>query len=602
MLSNGDKIQQNIHYSLKGFLLILFMLFFLLQVYPQGKEANIWYFGWGAGIDFNQGTPPVALTNSQMYLGSGPAAGSASIADSNGNLLFYSDGITIWNKEHQFMQNGQYMGDISTQGAMIVPKPSNNHLYYYFNFKWVANANEVIFQYSIIDMNLDNGLGGVITNQKGLLLLSNTSYHLSAVKNQSTNDIWVLTHGYMNDEYYAFKISEDSLQMTPVISQAGSVFQNGAGHMKISPDGEKIAAAEPDGASRFFEILDFDSNTGLVSDSNLVHQGGDCNAVEFSPDNTKFYAMRNYIYQYNLEAGSPEQILASEVLLSNQSASESALQTGPDGKIYCAMGTNDYLNVINEPNELGLACDFVENAIYLEGRQTTGGLPSFIQSYLNDPTFSVQNNCLNDATTFEITETNGVDSVYWKFNDFLNQPNDTSTLFSPAYVFSNAGTFFVDLTVYSGLLEKTVTQEVIIYPLPEPNLGADTLFCDTSFSIILNANCDGDNYWWSTGQFGIPEISVSDTGLYWVNVTKNGCSNADTINVGLFPQPQLDESNLIITDVNCAQSNGSITGLQVTGIPPLSYFWINAAGDTIGNNLDVFNLSAGSYSLVVNFG
>lgn len=584
----------------------IYVLFFLF-VYSsncnaQGKEANVWYFGWGAGIDFNQGTPPVALTNSQMYIMTGATAGSASIADSNGNLLFYSDGENIWNKEHQFMLNGQYIGNNSTQGAMIIPMPGSSHIYYFFNYKWDPNAGEYIFQYSIIDMTLDNGLGGVVENQKGLFLCSNPSFHISAVKNQSTNDIWVLTHGYNNDKYYAFMITEDSLNTIPIISFAGSVFQSVTGYMKISPNGEKVAAANAGGADTFFEILGFDSNTGFVDDTNMVHLGGDCRAVDFSPDNTKFYAIFNYTYQFNLEAGSPNQILASQVQITNESAPDGALQTGPDGKIYCSLGTDYHLSVINEPNELGLACNFEFNAIYLEGRQTSGGLPSFIQSYLNDPTFITQNNCLGDATTFEITETNGIDSVFWKFNDFPNMPNDTSTLFSPSYTFSNAGTFYVDLTVYSGLLEKTVTQEVIIHPLPQPQLGNDTLFCDSNFSINLNANCDGDNYWWSTGQFSIPEITVSDTGLYWVNVTKDGCSNADTVNIGLYPQPQLDESSLFITDADCGQSNGSIIGLQVTGTPPLSYYWLNVSGDTIGYNLDLLNLSAGLYSLIVEFG
>ena len=579
---------------------LFFLFLYSSNCNAQGKEANIWYFGWGAGIDFNQGTPPAALTNSQMYIMTGNLAGSASIADSTGNLLFYSDGENIWNKEHQFMQNGQNIGHNSTQGAMIVPMQGNNHLYYFFNND--LGSGGYVFQYSIIDMNLDNGLGGVIENQKGIILQLNTSFHLSAVKNQSTNVIWVLTHGYNNNEYYAFMITEDSLNTTPIISFVGSVFQSVTGYMKISPNGEKVAAANAGGADTFFEILDFDSNTGFVDDINMVHLGGDCRAVDFSPDNTKFYAIFNYTYQFNLEAGSPNQILASQVQITNESAPDGALQTGPDGKIYCSLGTDYHLSVINEPNELGLACNFEFNAIYLEGRQTSGGLPAFIQSYLNDPTFSTQFNCVGDATTFVITETNGIDSVFWKFNDFPNMPNDTSTLFGPAYVFSNAGTFYVDLTVYSGLLEKTVTQEVIIHPLPEPQLGNDTLFCDTSFSIILNANCDGDNYWWSTGQFGIPEIIVSDTGLYWVNVTKDGCSNADTINIGLYPQLQLDETNLVITSTGCGQNNGEITGLQVVGTPPLAYYWVNILGDTIGFNIDLFNLSAGTYSLIVAYG
>jgi len=582
---------------------ILILLFFFLyssNCNAQSKEVNMWYFGWGAAIDFNQGTPPVALTDSEMYIMTSNLGGSASIADSAGNLLFYSDGEDIWNKEHQYMQNGRWIGHNSTSGAIIVPMQGNNHLYYFFNHDLASGG--YVFQYSIIDMNLDNGLGGVVEGKREIDLLSNAAFHLSAVKNETNDDIWIVTHGEMTDEYYAFQIIADSLNTTPVISYAGNT-ECHTGNMKISPNGKKIGVAEATGDGyQYIELLDFDCATGIVSDSNLVHRGGECQAVGFSPDNTKFYVIQNYLYQFDLEAGTPEQILASSMRISNENTPAGAFQIAPDGKLYCSMGTLPHLSVINEPNELGLACDFDYYGIYLEGEQVTGGLPAFIQSYMNDPTFSTQNNCLGDATTFEITETDGIDSVFWKFNDFPNMPNDTSTLLNPSYTFANAATFYVDLTVYSGLLERSVTQEVVIHPLPQPQLGNDTLFCDTSFSIILNANCDGDNYWWSTSQFGIPEITVSDTGLYWINVTKNGCSNADTIIIGLYPQPLLDESSLFITDADCGQSNGSIIGLQVTGTPPLSYYWLNVSGDTIGYNLDLLSLSTGTYSLIVTFG
>ena len=281
--------------------------------------------------------------------------------------------------------------------------------------------------------------------------------------------------------------------------------------------------------------------------------------------------------------------------------SNGALQLGPDGKIYYG-GSSYYLGVIHQPNVLGLDCNFELDAVYLGGRLVSEGLPSFIQSYLNDPSFSTQNNCLGAATNFEITETNGIDSVFWKFNDFPNQPNDTSTLFNPSYTFSNAGTFYVDLTVHSGLLEKTVTQEVIIHPLPQPQLGNDTLFCDTAFSITLNANCNAASYFWNTWAT-TQEITVSDTGTYWVRATSTeGCTNYDTINIGLYPQPQLNEANLVITNTGCGQNNGSITGLQVNGTPPLAYYWVNILGDTIGFNIDLLNLSAGEYSLIVAYG
>ena len=572
--------------------------------FSQGKQANIWYFGAKAGVNFNEGSPPGALTDSQMDVISSGGLGSASMADSSGNLLFYSDGITIWNKNHVFMQNGQNMGIVSTQGAMIVPFPDNNHLYYYFNFTWDNPVFQYHFQYSVIDMTLDNGNGGVVADKKGIRLFNNSSMHLSAVHHTNGKDIWVLAHGYQNDRYYAFQIDSDSLNHTPVVSIAGSIVKMSDGYMKISPNGKWVGICTLGGTyPGFFESIYFDNETGLVTDNDIIHKDGGHYGVEFSPDNTKLYIETSYLFQYDLNAGTPQEILASEVALTDGSNSAGALQLGSDGKIYCAIGgsvSSYYLSVINSPNEAGLACNFERDAVNLLGRYTNGGLPSFIQSYLNDPTYTAQYFCLGDATTFEIDNTNGIDSVYWKFNDFPNMPNDTSTQFSPEYVFSHAGTFHVDLTVYSGLLEKTVTQDITINLIPEPNLGSDTMFCNTGFVITLKPNCDGTYRWndFSTG----PELVVSDTGTYWVRATLNGCSQTDSIHIGLYPASLLDETNLSINDADCGQPTGSITGLQVNGTMPLEFYWIDLAGDTVGTQLDLTNQFAGSYALNVRDG
>ena len=581
---------------------ILLLGFIPIVSYSQGKEANIWYFGGYAGVDFNSGSPPEVLHDSQMN--NSGFVGCASIADSLGNLLFYSDGWTIWNKNHVTMLNGQNMGQWSTQGAMIVPLPLSNHLYYFFNFVWDNPVFQYHFQYSIIDMNLDNGRGGVLTDKKGIRLFDNSSNHLSAVKHANGTDVWIVSHGYQNDRYYAFLLTAAGLDETPVISYTGSIVHHSEGYMKISPNGGRIALCTKSGGyTGFFESIYFNNETGVVSDENIVRKEWDYYGVEYSPDNSKLYICTSLIFQYDLNAGTPEEILASEVALTDTPVSPSALQLGPDGKIYCAIGGSGseyFLSVIHDPNAAGIFCDFKRDDIDLQGGLCNQGLPSFIQSYLNDPTFTAQYFCLGDATTFEIDNTNGIDSVYWKFNDFPNMPNDTSTQFSPEYVFSNAGTYHVDLTVYSGLLEKTVTQDITINPIPEPNLGSDTMFCNTGFVITLKPNCDGTYRWndFSTG----PELVVSDTGTYWVRATLNGCSQTDSIHIGLFPVPLLDETNLSINDAYCGQPTGSIIGLQVNGTMPLEFFWINLGGDTVGTLLDLTNQYAGSYALNVRDG
>jgi hypothetical protein len=185
----------------------VFPIIFLLILAPshlsaQGKEANIWYFGAHAGIDFNTGSPPSVLLNGQTYLPYGPAAGTASISDENGTLLFYTDGIRIWNRNHIIMLNGNNIGSNTTQGAMIVKDPGSTNLYYFFNHEWETALWQFHFQYSVVDMNLDNGLGGVVPSKKNIRLGSNMSLHLSAVRHANAEDVWVVAHGLGTNIYF----------------------------------------------------------------------------------------------------------------------------------------------------------------------------------------------------------------------------------------------------------------------------------------------------------------------------------------------------------------------------------------------------------------
>src|SRR5688572_247537 len=86
-------------------------LFFLIfgSLYSQ-KQVNHWYFGINAGLDFNSGAP-VVLTNGALNT----TEGTSAISDANGNLLFYTDGVNVWNNTHSVMPNGTGLqGDVST--------------------------------------------------------------------------------------------------------------------------------------------------------------------------------------------------------------------------------------------------------------------------------------------------------------------------------------------------------------------------------------------------------------------------------------------------------------------------------------------------------
>lgn len=223
---------------------ITFILWLIsLAVYSQG-EANIWYFGDHAGLDFNSGMP-VALTNNQMFTHEGCAV----LSNSAGQLLFYTDGVTIWNKNHQVMQNGTgLMGDFSsTQSAIIVPKPGSSTLFYVFTTDAEAHSNG--FRYSIIDLSLDGGLGAV-TSTKNVLLYTPTCEKLTAVKHADGVGFWIITHGWNNNNYYSYLLDTSGVNSIPVISSIGLLVprplvgevSDAAGVIKISPDGSKLIA------------------------------------------------------------------------------------------------------------------------------------------------------------------------------------------------------------------------------------------------------------------------------------------------------------------------------------------------------------------------
>ena len=118
---------------------IAIFVFLLISVslFSQG-EASHWYFGNGAGLIFDVDSESVTSTNAATST-INTAEGCSSISDFNGNLLFYTDGRNVWDKNHQIMPNANYnagsglLGDpSSTSSALIIPRPGNADHYYVF--------------------------------------------------------------------------------------------------------------------------------------------------------------------------------------------------------------------------------------------------------------------------------------------------------------------------------------------------------------------------------------------------------------------------------------------------------------------------------------
>jgi len=365
------------------------------------KETNIWYFGSQAGLDFNSGNP-VALTNGVMN----QSEGCSSIADSNGNLLFYTDGITVWDRNHIQMPNGFGLsGGVScTQSALIVPFPGNNLMYYIFTPEPYGSSKN--FSYSEVDMSLNSGNGDVTI--KNNFLIAPVTEKLTATRHSNNIDIWVMAHGDVINSFYAYLITASGIS-SPVISNAGtlSTIDDGVGQMKFSPDGTKIAYTS--WGSNFVDLFDFNSTTGNVTNEKYITIPP---GVTYGGYGLEFSSSGNYLYcagvqtrtlnQWDITSNSAAIINTTRQLIDSTTTQIfGQLQLGPDGKIYVAKVGSGFLSAINNPELPGALCNYADSAVNLmSGHFSSLGLPNFITSYFLPTGISTNNAQQNQLSIY----------------------------------------------------------------------------------------------------------------------------------------------------------------------------------------------------------
>ncbi|MBT8296767.1 MAG: T9SS type B sorting domain-containing protein [Maribacter sp.] len=388
--------------KMKITLLLAISIIFPALLLGQGETSN-WYFGNNAGIRFNNNGTVTALDDGRLNT----FEGCTTISNALGDLLFYTEGIVVYDRNHNVMQNGTglYGDPSSTQSAIIVPQPLDPNIFYIFTVDTSVTENDPDFglNYSIVDLTLNNGNGAI--TQKNINLLSDCSEKIAAVvKNCSDNSIWIVTlatenglnSGFMNT-YHAFEINSSGVSTIAVKSTFPTLeIEDPRGYLKFSNDGTMMASAN---MSNGLHLFDFDPNTGNITNLRPLGINGVNDkpyGVEFSPNNQFLYTHSSNLVgvaavntsslvQFDVLAADIE---GSQVELDNKTIYRGALQLGPNGKIYRTIAVNynfgtPFLGVINNPNEKGVPANYVHNAIAL-GANGTQGLPPFIQSFFNN--------------------------------------------------------------------------------------------------------------------------------------------------------------------------------------------------------------------------
>jgi len=452
--------------------------------FSQNETAN-WTFGENAGLNFNSGYP-LPLGASQLNT----TEGCASMSDNSGNLIIYTDGSTVWNKNHDIMTNGLDLlgNDSSTQSAIIIPKPNSDTIYYIFTVDDRAGSNGLRF--SEVDLSLSGGLGAVTAN-KNILLESPITEKLTAVEASNGEDIWVISHRWESNEFVSYLVSDLGVSTTPVVSLIGTCYggdiNQTIGYLKASPNREKVASVVSYVSQ--VEVFDFNALTGQLTNPvyipNLSTNNPGFYGCEFSPDSQLLYVSElnydtnlSFIHQYNLGLNSASSIIASDIIVGQRTGSFGALQQALDGKIYVAEFDRTSMAVITDPNTIGVDCNVLSGFVNLNDKICQLGLPPFIQSYFY-ATNIFNNTCFGDVTEFYTEFSTSIDAIQWDFGDPASGINNTSTLLNPTHVFSSYGTFNITINFIVDGQNQTLYRSLTITDKP-PVLTLDPLYsCET---------------------------------------------------------------------------------------------------------------------------
>lgn len=450
------------------------------------KHDYLWLTGYssipgnmefgGSVIDFNTDPPDLYYEFREMNL----QRTNASICDTAGNLLFYTNGVFIANALHEPMENGeglnpgQYTDDFADsgltleQGAIFIPYPEKDSLYILLHQAkdWTGGIDPPShvrrFYYSLINQKIQNGLGAIIT--KNQLIISDTLNvgKVCAVKHANGRDWWSIIQEYKSDRFYRILISPEGIDLQAPQVLADSIY-SGAGQVVFSPDGSTFVQFTTVNYTlgQFVCIYDFDRCTGLLGNPRYLMYNDSAVAVgaAISP-NSRYLYLSSFrsIYQYDLWAddiaATKDTVAVYDGFMSPFATAFYLAQLAPDGKIYInAPNGVDVMHVINHPDLPGDSCDVCQHCVELP-TYNAFSMPNFPNYRLGalegspcdtlrqPPTAAWGYESTALAVQFTDSSYHDIRAWHWDFGD-----GATDTVPHPMHTYGVGGTYQVCLRV-----------------------------------------------------------------------------------------------------------------------------------------------------------
>jgi hypothetical protein len=333
----------------------------------QHAEWSRWYFGSLAALRF---TPDSALALSDSRMVS--VAACATVCDSTGRLLLYSNGRRVWNGRHQLLINGTRLGgdSLSSQGCSLVPIPQRPGLYYLFTLNAGFTSQAPGLRVAEIDVRAANGQGQVVNSNQVVVpdsLLQRLGNHgfmetQALVRHATGRDFWLVTHLLDTNQFISVLVSGSGFTRSSVVLSAAGVVHtllpgsdsrfDATGAMAVAPTGRRLGLVSHILGA---EVFDFDPSTGRVTNPIRLGFGIYSAGIAFSPNGALVYVSRQgpgfgtactlnattEVRQFDLQLATPTAVAASGLIITG-AASRFGACNGPPMAVFipphCAVG------------------------------------------------------------------------------------------------------------------------------------------------------------------------------------------------------------------------------------------------------------------------
>lgn len=493
----------------RKFIFVILSLIIQTSLVFGQLQNNYWNFGFNCMVDFS-GPQPNGTITSAIY---SPEQCASVSNELTGQLLFYTDGTSVWTPNHQTMPNGfNLFGGAflsCTQGPVIVPFPEDPAKYYIFtmdDLEYDVPQLDNGLRYTVVDMTLNNGLGDVDPLQKNIFLTDFLSEKMTVVRSEAVRGYWVIVHKKESNQFLAYKVDGCGVDPTPVSSNVGTLLLGANsnfdprmpfyGSMKANRAGNRIAMPIDD--SKLIDFYSFDAATGQLFDPITIEVTDNTPGspirkygCSFSPDGSMFYYTNNIsVYQLKLTTYDSINIASSHTLVATPSDPTFQIEEGQDGKLYVAIGGSNVLDAINSPNSS--FCDYTSNAVTLNGLCMLG-LPARVhERNFSSPSITFSpDSCLQSTISFSLATSLPINQISWNFGDPSSGASNTSTSINPTHEFSDLASYQITVIVEFNCYTDTITQNITVFDCPEEEV-ADSII-PFEFPNVISPNNDNIN-------------------------------------------------------------------------------------------------------------